>query len=160
MQISIAACKLYGTWDSHKCIAEQSSVLRCYAFQSGLLTFPSVILPTFSGSSKLRKVFLKLFVPGCGGTIILSFVLFGPENGSIISFEILQLFLSCQSVTSNKKQNVWTEVFLETSNKIRRGFALLGERKRRLRPNRSLRTKWTLRSVQFVDVDNTARNSD
>ena len=32
--LSLAACRLYGTWDCHKCIAEQSSLLRRYAFQS------------------------------------------------------------------------------------------------------------------------------
>jgi hypothetical protein len=36
-----------------------------------------------------KKSVLKVFEPGVGDTVILSLVLFGPENGSIISFVIL-----------------------------------------------------------------------
>lgn len=36
-----------------------------------------------------KESVLKVFEPGGGGTIILSLGLFGPENGSVTSFETL-----------------------------------------------------------------------
>jgi hypothetical protein len=53
---------------------------------------------------QIKDSVLDVFDRVVGGTDIPGLVLLGPGNGSIIYFETLSLFISCQGVTSNNKR--------------------------------------------------------
>jgi hypothetical protein len=96
--------KLYGKWNSHKCVAEESSLLTCYALSTSkyLLTFQFIVLPSFPGTSSLRTMFFECLDLKVETPLYCVLGCFTLTMEALPFLETVQLFLSCHGVTSKK----------------------------------------------------------